>query len=85
MICTPYPAPGMLVWGVIRRFGSYLELLLSGSVSGGGIVPEDTAGDMVEGSARRGMDLSISVVTDRVETSEIVVVGCVRGGRDAMS
>ena len=46
---------------------------------------EDTAGDMVEGSARRGMDLSMRVVADRVESSEVVVVGCVRGGSDAMS
>jgi hypothetical protein len=29
--------------------------------------------------------LSMSVVADRVESSEVVVVDCVRGGSDAMS
>ena len=59
MICTPCPAPGRSVCRVIRRFLSYLALVVSGRGSVGGLGGRwgDVEADEGEGAVFGSCDL----------------------------
>ena len=62
MICTPCPASGRVVCGVIRRFLSYLVLFVSGRGSEGGLGGrwrETVEADEVESAVFESMMLNV--------------------------